>query len=633
MKIKVLIVISCIMGMLVPSTSMLAAEKPPLQKLLKVQGSVHSDNLIEPMRPPIIARNGVVSSGRYLASMIGYDILKKGGNAFDAGVAAAAAVTLQKMYTAGWCGVSPFLGYSAKEGKVIYRAGVGTAPKLATPELFASRGHVVMPYDGNLASIMPTNVDSYVAILQEYGTMSLAEVLEGAIRLAEEGFPADAHWVASTQEVEKIKKWPYNASIFLVDGRAPKLGDLIVQKDLGKTMRLLVDAEQKALRAGKSRREALEAARDVFYKGEIAWAIDKFYKEIDGLVRYEDLANFKGEWRTPVTTNYKGIDVYTTDTVSVGPLNVQYLNMLENFDLVSLGYNSPEYIHLLWQVVSLAMSDRWNYFGDPNFVNVPDGLFTKEYAKERIKLIDPNKAFTEMPAKSNPFPFNKKAAAPSSQIFASLLKDVATPRPTVTGKVHADNDNDTTYVSVFDKQGNMFSMTPSDGQPDHPVIPGYGFSLGSRGYRFTIGFPGQPAQVAPGKRPMNTTQSIIALKNGKPYMILGTPGADESTQQMLQVFLNMIEFGMNVQQAIEQPRMSCTNFPTTGSPYTYNKGQIRLERGLGQAVADGLAKKGYGRIVWLPDWNLSSICSIVRDDNGTLWGGADIRRESYAVGW
>jgi len=612
---------------------------PPVGDIVTVYSRIYTPDIVSTLRPPIIGTHGVVSSAHtYISTNVGYDMLKKGGNAFDAGVAAAMALQVVKMSGAGWMGVTPFLGYEAGTGKVWMRPGVGTAPKAATPEWYTSRGFKVMPRGtevAHLCAIMPTQVDTYVAILQDLGTVSLAEALEGTIRICEEGYPAPKAHVNSVLSGIKagyFEQWPYNGKVWLIEGRAPKVGEIIYQKDLAKTFRLLVAAEQKALANGKSRYEALQTARDIFYKGQIARDIAAFNEEIGGLVTYDDVANFRGEWETPTHTNYKGIDVYMTNTVTQGPLLIEFLNMVENFDVVALGHNSPEYIHLLSQIINLGMSDRWYYYGDPKFVDIPDGLWTKEYAKERIKLIDPNKAFPEMPPKGNPWAFGstpRRASAITPQMLVAMK---ATEGRSQATQIAAEL-GDTTAICVMDEQGNIFTMTPSDGHFRTPMIPGYGFGLSERGRRFTLGFPGQPAEVAPGKRPMNTTNPGLALKNGKPYMTWTTPSGDSQCQTHLQMFLNIVEFGMDVQVAMDQPRFRSSNFIATSSPYPYDKGVIRPEENVGQEVLDALAAMGH-KVDPYDAWRCpGSMSWIVRDEDDVMWAGGDARGEGYAAGW
>lgn len=602
--------------------------------ILKIHGTVFDEDLVGTLKPVSMSINGIVSAQGIAPTLVGYDILRKGGNAFDAGVATMAALRVTTMFNAGWCGVTPMMGYVAKENKVIMRRGVGQAPALATPEYFNELGFDgFMPTgkDIMLASITPTDVDTQIAILQDYGTISLAEAYEEAIRLAEEGWPINNAFVNGIRgKEEAIKLWPYNAEVWLQYGRPPRPGELLYQKDLAKTMKLLVAAEQKALNNGLSRRAALEAARDVFYKGEIAQAIARFYEENGGLFRYDDLANWRGEWSEPLHTTYRGVDIYTIDTATQGPIMIEMFNMLEaweeaNVPIEELGHNSTEYIHLLSQIINLAISDRYHWYGDPRFVTVPDGLFTKEYARERIKTIDMDQAQQEMPSKSDPSAFSTNLS--SLDVINNAV--AALPEQLMEG-----SDDDTTHISIMDKEGNIFTMTPSDGHLDVPMIPGYGFGLSNRGKRF-VRIDGHPADIAPGKMPMNTTNPAVAVKDGKPYMAWGNSGGDDQNQTMFQMFLNVNVFGMNPQQAVEQSRIGSQNFYATSSPYRYRPGRLKIhDYGIEEDVFEALREKGHDLAVY--DWTtyMALPTIIVRDDNGLMWGGADFRRDqAISVGW
>lgn len=620
---KWLVKITLLVSVLIIMTAPVFADT--LADRLVTKGHVFDPELAEAMRPLIVGTEAVVSTGNVQASLVGYDIIKKGGNAFDAGVAAAAALKVTKMHYAGWCGITPFIGYSAKEDKVAAYAGVGTAPKAATLDFFLDKGHLIMPTDEKfLTALTPSEPDSFIAILQRWGTMSFTEVIQGALELAERGFPAYKYHVDTCKKADPEALFPYNKEYWLQYGRAPKPGELIVNKDLGKTFRIMIDAEQKALKEGKNRNEALEAARDAFYKGEIAHAVADFFQANGGLMTYEDLANYHGKWYDPVKTTYKDYEVYATPTWTQAGLLVQYLNMLENYDLKAMGYSSPAYLHLLTQIIDLGMADRWKYYGDPDFVEVPDALWSKEYARERIKLIDMNKAFTEMPSPGDPK--NMKATLAEADLSEALMVAKA--------DVDPDVEIDTTYLCVIDKEGNIFSMTPSDGHVSSPMVPGYGFGLATRMTQFTLD-PELASVVAPGKRPMVTPNPILGFKDGKPYFALGTPGGDMQPQTMIQVLLNHIEWGMDPQQALDQPRVGTYNYIGAFSPYPYYPGRMNLEGRYPKEVGDALAAMGH-KVVWWPDWTVTagSSCFIVKDtETGLIIGGADVRRESYAVGW
>jgi len=572
-------------------------------------------------RPPIAGTHGMVSSGHSLASLAGVDILKMGGNAFDAGVAVHLALCILQPDYVGFAGVAPFMGYAAKEGRVVSYSGLGVAPKKATIQFFKSNGYETIPEVGILGQLIPATVDTDAAILQRYGTMSFGEVAAAAIDLAENGFPVHRFMSSNIKaHAENIKRFPYNASVFFQAGGIPQLNDMFYQKDTAKSLRLLVKAEKGALAAGKTRNEALEAARDVFYKGEIAQAIVKLHEEQGGLFTYKDLADYHGKWEEPIVTKYKAYEFYTNSTWNQGALIVQFLNILENFDLQKKGHNSPEYIHVISQAINMAMADREKFYGDPDFVKVPKGLWTKEYGKERAKLVDMNKAFQELPPFGDPEKLS--AAGGQQRLLAEVRMDESRPHP------------DTTYLCVVDRDRNTFSMTPSDGGMDSPMVPGYGITLGTRLIQFRLDFD-HAAALEAGKRPRLTPNPALVMKNGKPFMPIGTPGGDQQAQAMLQVFLNVAEFGMNVQEAIEAARFGSYNFPDSFAPHPYYPGRLSIEARLEASVGEAMKAKGHKVDRWQDwTWLAGAVCAIVIDEvTGVLTGGADPRREAYAIGW
>jgi len=618
-----LIVISLIAVALL-ATSVSGVFAQDLQDIVITYGAIHEPNNVEGMRPSMYGTEGIVATGNAQASMVGYDIIKKGGNAFDAGVAAAMALQVTKMHNAGWCGITPFIGYSARENKVAAYCGVGRAPMAATPEFFMNQGFVMLPDRSEVpftSALVPTQPDTHVAILQRWGTMSFTEVIQGALELAERGFPAHATHIKSCMQTN----FPYTTAYWWQYGRKPKPGELIVNKDLGKTFRIMIDAEQKALAKGVGRNTALQAVRDTFYKGEIAKATARYYQENGGIITYDDLANYHGKWyeqeECPSTT-YMGIEVFATPTWTQGGLMVQMLNMLENYDLKELGCNTPKYIHLLSQVINLAMADRQKYYGDPEYVDIPEGLWSKEYAKERIKLIDMEKAFPEVPPTGDPI--NIKPILESSSIQNMLAQSAP----------EDYEEQDTTYLCVMDGEGNIFSMTPSDGHDKtRPMVPGYGFGLSNRMTQFNIHDPDIASYMEPGKRPMVTPNPMLGLKDGKPLFAIGTPGGDSQPQSMLQVFLNYFLWGMHPQLALDQPRFRSYNLFGAFAPYPYDPGRLALEGNFPKELEEPLTSLGH-TVTWSSAWNFSSVCFIVKDpESGLLRGGADVRRESYAVGW
>jgi len=572
-------------------------------------------------RPPIAGTHGMVSSGHSLASLAGVEILKKGGNAFDAGVAVHLALCILQPDYVGFVGVAPFMGYSAKEGRVVSYSGLGVAPTKATIQFFAANGYTTIPDVGILGQLIPATVDTDCAILQRYGTMSFAEVAAAAIDLAENGFPVHRFLSNNIKaHAKNITRFPYNASIFFQTGGSPELNDIFYQKDAAKSLRLLVRAESAALAAGTSRQQALEAVRDCFYQGEIARAIVKLHAEQGGLFTSDDLASYHGKWEEPIAVTYKGYEIYTNSAWNQGPLLVQVLNILDNFDLENMGHNRPQYVHVVSQAINLAMADREKFYGDPDCVPVPKGLWTKEYGKARATLVDMKKAFQELP----PFGDPEKLHAVGGQ--QSL---VAKPRA-----VEPGSHTDTTYLCVVDREGNTVSMTPSDGGMDSPMVPGYGITLGTRLTQFRLD-ASHAAALGPGKRPRLTPNPALVMKDGRPFMPLGTPGGDQQAQAMVQVFLNVVEFGMNVQEAIEAPRFGSYNFPDSFAPHPYFPGRLAIEDRLAARVAEALKAKGHQVHPW-PDWTwlAGAVCAIVIDDGtGVLTGGADPRREAYAIGW
>ena len=577
--------------------------------------------IITQHRPVIAGTHAMVSSGHSLASLAGVEILKAGGNAFDAGVAVHLALCILQPDYVGFVGVAPFIGYCAKEGRVVSYSGLGVAPKKATIEFFRTRGYTTIPDVGILGQLIPATIDTDVAILQRYGTMSFARVAAAATDLAEHGFPAHRFMSANIKaHVTNVEKFPYNASIFLQTGGPPRLNDMFYQKDAARSLRLLAKAERQALATGKSRQEALEAVRDAFYKGEIAQAIVRLHEAQDGLFTQEDLASYRGTWEEPLVARYKGYEFYTNSAWNQGPAIVQILNILKNFDLQKLGHNSAEYVHVISQTINLAMADREKFYGDPTFVKVPMGLWTEEYGSARAKLIDMDAAFQEMP----PFGDPERSGAPTGQqpIAGDCHLDHVCPHP------------DTTYLAVVDEERNVFSMTPSDGGLDSPMVPGYGITLGTRLIQLRLD-PAHPAALVPGKRPRLTPNPGLVMKDGKPFMPIGTPGGDQQAQAMVQVFLNVAEFGMNVQEAIEAPRFGSYNFPDSFAPHPYYPGRLSVEARLDAAVGEALKAKGHRVHQW-EDWTAlaGAVCAIVVDPHTpVVTGGADPRREAYAMGW
>jgi gamma-glutamyltranspeptidase/glutathione hydrolase len=639
---KFMMVIPIAIALFTASNSgVFATEKTRLELLepFKTYGRVANKQTIEAMRPLIMGTHGVVSTGHYRATQVGMDVLKKGGNAFDAGIAAAMALKSMKMCIAGWTGVAPLVLYSAREGLVTTRIGVGPAPAKATLDYFIE--HLPRAWSNPYNAIIPADVDTWCATLARFGTISFEEAAQYTIEIAEEGYhlyKLQLGYMGSSFDV--TKDWPYNQEFWWQHGEGnQKVGDPMVNKDLGKLVRYMVDAERRALAAGGTRSDGIWAARDAFYKGEPAKAVDKFYKEhLDGFITYEDMATFTDEWMKPIHTNYRGYDVYGSQ-VTQGGLMILMLNMLENFDLKALGYNTPEYVHLINQVTNLAFSDRYRYMGDPDFVDVPKALYSKEYARERIKLIDMKKAFEDMPPWGDPR--NMKNIDPDSPtVFieypharAENLKKSEL-KLAHTGSSADVMDPNTTSLNVMDAAGNLFSMTESDVQLGSPWIPDWGFGIGARGLRFQID-PASGGVVAPHKRPRCTNIPYIVMKDGHPFMGLSTPGGDTQSTALLQIFLNVTEWGMDPQQAIDQPRFRTLNQVASNGEINGNPGVMGMEDRFPEETFKALEKLGHTVKhdgLWSSSHNGATV--TYRDpETGLLVGAADVRREAYADGW
>ena len=594
-------------------------------------GHVHDADNVEAMRPRVMGTHGVISSGHYLATQAGYDVLRAGGNAFDAGVAAGMTLKVVKMDYAGWTGVAPLVVYSAAEDRVLTRVGAGTSPALATLDYFLEHGK--SPINN---ALIPADVDVWLAALDRFGTLSFSEAAEPALRIAEEGYhlyKMQKRMIEDHQE--GILAFPYNRDYWFPKGVGEqRLGDLMVNADLGRLIRYLMEAEQKALAAGGSRSDGIRAARDAFYKGDPARDVDRFFREQEGIVRYEDLAGYESRWEEPLGTSFHGYDVHTGAGWSQGPRIILMLNMLEHYDLRALGYNTPEYIHLVSQAINLAMADAHRWVGDPDFAPAPENLYGKEYARERIALIDEKRAFPDMPPWGDPERMAAVAGDAPGSFVASRPRETTPDRPGSDGADQAALYGDTSSLNVMDGDGNVFSLTESDGHTSTPMIPGWGFGLGGRMYQFNLD-PGLANVMAPGKRPRNTNAPLLVMKDGQPFMGLSTPGGDQQLQSLLQVFLNVVVWGMSPEQALDQPRFGSYNFPGTGSGVNDNPAVLNLEDRIPAETAEALRALGHDVRSW-GRWNWRACAPTVtwRDpETGVMIAAGDVRRETASLGF
>jgi gamma-glutamyltranspeptidase/glutathione hydrolase len=552
----------------------------------------------------------MVSSGHYLATLAGLEVIKKGGNAIDGGVAMGICINVTHPEFTNFGGVAPIIIYSALDEKVYTISGVGTWPKSATIDAIRKRGGLVIDHFTN--SVVPSAPDAWITALDLFGTMSFSEVAQRAIDIAQNGFPAHPFFINTLERRPKYRKHDYTRSIFLPSGSLPRMGDLIVQKDLARTLKRLVRVEKDNKHRG--RHKALMAVREEFYKGSIAKELIRYLQEQGGFMTLEDMAEFQVGLEDPVKTSYRGVEVYCCGPWCQGPVNAIALNILENYDIDTMEHNSAEYIHLMVSALDLALSDREQYIGDPKFVDVPiKELTSKKYADVRRQLINLKRAWGRMPPPGDPR--NMKAEA----------KNWKEPE---LGK--RASSQDTSYGCIIDKEGNAFSTTPSDGGQ---LVPDLGIVISPRGAMSWLD-PAHASSVAPGKRPRLTPNPALAVKNGKVFMAYGTPGGDSQTQTMVQLIVNIIDFKMNVQEAIEAPRFRSANFPDTHWPHEYLPGRLNVEARIPKEAIRKLKGMGYD-INLFPEWTwqCGGACAIVVDaERGLLMGGADPRRECYALG-
>ena len=571
------------------------------------------------MRPVIRGRQAAVASMKAEATEAARQILAMGGNAFDAAVGGQAALAVTDFSLNGVGSDAVVLVYNARERKVYSVNAEPRAPKLATIEWYQKNsGGKIPESDGLLSGGLPGVVDAWYTLLDRWGTMSFEQVLQPAIKLAEDGFPLSEYGASYIAEEKKILKYPTTVKIYLPDGRPPKAGEILRNPDLARTLKKLVEAEKES--QSKDRHEALKAARDRFYKGDIAKDLAAFSEANGGLFRYQDFADYTAEVETPVSINYRGYQIYKNPSASQGPSELIALNLLEGFDLKKMGHNSPDFLHTSVEAVKLAMADREKYLGDMDFIKIPyDGLLSKDYAHERRKLIDPAKASLELRPGN---PEKTTGAAELDRPVHAVLDG------------NARHEGDTSYIAVVDKDRNMVSFEPSL----HELF-GTGVVMGDTGILFNCRgdyyslVRGEANALEPGKRPRSTLQSTLIMKGGQPYAILGSPGGDDQVMRTMQTLINMVDFGMNIQQAIEAPRWSSRAFPASPFPHTMHPGDMSVEARIPEATRQNLISRGHKLRVDAP-WSLGSNAGIVIDVNsGVLSAGADPRVDAYAWAW
>lgn len=569
-------------------------------------------------RPVIMGTRHMVGAGHYLAAHAGFQILEAGGNAIDAGVAAGMALGVLQSDMVNVAGVAPIILYLADRREVVTISGLGGWPRAASLELFRQRYEGRIP-EGLLRTVVPGAPDAWITALERYGTLGFGDVAAAAIRFARDGFPMHPFMADQIRtNADQYRRRPSNAAIYLPGGRPPEAGEIFRQTDLARTLQYMVDEEARA--RGRGREAGLQAARDAFYRGDIAASIVKFHRDNGGLLAAEDLAEFRVGVEPPVRTTFGDVEVCACGPWCQGPVLLQALNLLEVYDLRAQGHNSPRYIHTVTEALKLAFADRHRYYGDPRFVEVPMvGLLSKAYAERRCSLIREDKAWPEMPPAGDP-----NGLGATARVGRVSLEPRGGGLPGL----------DTSYVCVVDRYGNAFSATPSDTSSDTPVIPGTGLCPSSRGSQSWTA-PDHASCIAPGKRPRLTPNPALALRNGRPFMVFGTPGGDVQPQAMLQAFLNIVTFGMDPQEAVEAPRFASYSFPDSFEPHSYHPGRLNVEGRIPQETGAALSALGH-QVHWWPRWvwRAGAVCCIVVDPTTeVLHGGADPRRPSYALGW
>lgn len=572
-------------------------------------------------RPVVMGTHGMVTSTHYLASEAGLQVLKKGGNAIDAGATMWFCLTVLKPYLVGVAGEVPILFYWADEEKVLVVNGQGPMPMGANLEWFKEQGYKMIPEDGFLPAVVPGAFDAWLTLLDEYGTVSLSEVMEPSIRLAGEGFPAYPSLVESIhRDKERFEReWSASAKIYLPENRPPEVADIFRNSDWARTFKKVAEVEKKERRLGRS--AGITAAKDYFYRGPIAETIIEFmqtYKckdvygqEHHGLLTLEDFSKYSARIEKPLTVNYRGYDVYKCDTWCQGAVLLQHLNLLEGYDLTFLGHNTTEYLHTYIECGKLAFADREHYYADPDFADVPlDMLLSKDYAKERRALVEPDKASLEL----------RPGRAPPVKLKKSEEGDWW--------------EQDTVHLEAVDANGNMISATPSGAWTRaSPVVPGLGFPMSTRGQMLHLD-PNHIEKLEPGKKPSTTLTPSLVMKDGKPYMVFGTPGGDNQDQWTLQFFLNHVDFGMNIQLSLDQPTIHINHMPGSFWPHKVYPGRVHAEPRIPTDTLEELRDRGHEIIVSKP-WSHGRCLAIrYNPDTGVMYGGASPRRaEAYAIGW
>ncbi|MFD2110726.1 gamma-glutamyltransferase family protein [Thiorhodococcus fuscus] len=585
------------------------------------------------MRPTVQVMNAAVSAPDQYSALAAIEIFKAGGNAIDAGIAATMVSKVTQHAHDSWGGETPIMIHHAATDKTTFIAGIGPSPRLATVDYFQKvHGGIPTEDSVDIASV-PGSLAGLALALEEYGTLRLADVMAPAIKLAEEGFPISPIQVMWLKKYAPVySKWPDSKRLFMPEGKVLEVGDIFKQPDQARVMKAMVAAEGAF---PNDRVKGIQAAVDYFYKGDVAKEIDRFMRNLPdvgipdkGLLRYGDFVSFVDEVRleyAPLHTTYedsKGnrYDFYAPNTTTQAPALLMAVNILDAYDIGAMEHNSPEYLHLLVEAIDLVMADRYKYFGDPDLVDVPqEQLVSKEYADVRRPLIDPKKAAPHFE------PGDPRAMKARLAGSLDLAQSDGPP---------SDWETSTVQLATMDKDGNMFNATSSNNMGvKFGVVPGnVGFLLGGRMRMFYMD-PNSANQVGPFKRPRITPCPVLVFKNGKPWLNLGTPGGDQQVQTMLQLFMNVAEFGMPLQNSVEQYRFRSFAFPKAFYPGEILDYQMGIGHLASPQVVKGLQALGHQVKIedsWKEPYGGAALVSF---ENGVLSAGADPRRETYALGY
>ncbi|HZM35993.1 MAG TPA: gamma-glutamyltransferase [Burkholderiales bacterium] len=561
-------------------------------------------------RPTVAGSHYAVSSGHYLATAAAMRVLDAGGNAVDAGVTAALALSILQPDVVSFAGVAPTLVYLKAENCVLSLAGLGHWPAATDVARLRAEGGKSVP-EGILRQVVPAAPATHIEALRRLGSLSFEQAVMPAYQLARDGFYVYPELHGSIEiHGGEIDRYAENAAIFRPGGRTPPIGSRLRQGNLARTIERMIEAERKA---PGDRAAKLRAAHDCFYKGSIAQDIAGFHRRHGGFMTREDLAGFEVPVETSIAVRYRDFEIHSCDVWCQGIVLLESLKILEGLDLQALGWNSVGYLHALSEAMNLAFADREAYVGDPKFITVPTReLLSAEYAARQRARIQADRAFGRMPQPGLGSP-NRETTPSSGEVPVAP---------------------DTIYCCVADKYGNAFSATPSDTMYDTPMVEGLGFAPSARGTQGRLE-PDHPLFVQPGKRPRLTPNPALALRGNGFAMAWGTPGGDVQCASMLQVFLNATEWGLSLQEAIEAPRVAPFSFPNSFAPNEYFPGRLCVENRFPQQTIAALEKLGHDVELW-PEksWSMGSVCAILRDPaSGLLHAGADPRRPGYALAW